>query len=373
MIISIVRLSFSHSVQFAMGNVWEIFVYLFVVQMPSVLSDRKSDAQIEAEISQLRITNFQEGSALDKLKVIVDSLRDGSTNDKRDYAVRFVDKGGIEALSGSLDACDSANENGNSDYYVKSYCGQMMNVLFHGAKHDIFCDKIISSGFLERLLPFLFKLTLFRDANFTIDCFIFGLTALDNIDLGRLAFSLHSVWKNVFGHNLAVLHKRFESETSTLPKLLLAVALLQRNYSRFGIDEAARMSVDARLLRRIRDDLLSTVNYLRNSPDYHYHHYFKTGFVSRYVMYPPSRLLWYFNSLLLSESNRLTLCDKETFEYYFVGVDLFAKKIRSDDSWFCVRSLRGLHALSQSCPNYKDHFQANHIEREFLPLNFTNK
>lgn len=350
-------------------------VSLAVLFVNIQLSSANVAVEVERIIEELKAVDFQATSSQRPYVILRDLVKNivaKSPAERENFADAFSEKGGVDELIRWMDYVDQQNTNNHSDYQDKSCAAKLMQILFHGTNHPTFCDRMISSGMVEKFLPLVFKDQLFADADFTSDFFLLGLKTLDTLDIGSLAFELHRIMRKLFGDDLSVLQARFQSETSMVHKLLLAVALVQRSFSEFSQAELERMSIDPGILLRIRDDLLARVESLHSDPHYTYDYTLRTNFMGWQIPFSPATLLRYFTPLLLSDSNRVALCDQQTFNYYFIGVDLWARDIIKKDELhgLTMYSLRGLQILCQTCPHFKTYFQEFQTNRECIVKKF---
>lgn len=342
-----------------------ILLYLIVL-VGSIFSDENVALEAENAVRELKLVNFQSmtESNLKATRKIVSALKQRSSDQ---FAISFTDMGGIDEFIQWVNYFDQADSINLNDYYsIKFYAAEMIHILFLGANCAPFADSIISSGLLDKLLPFTFKNPIFSDAAFTSDFFLMGLMTFDLLKLGRIASLFNSVLKKNFGEDLSGLHGRFQSETSSLGKLLLADIYMDRPFVQFRPAELESMSVDKQILLRIRDELLSNLMNSTKVPYNTYNYKMKTSFMDWQIQLFPVRIQRYFNVFLVSESNRNALCDQKTFKYYFTGIILFTIEAAGfqGSKLLCIQSLRGLYILTLACPDFKMYFGPAEMNRK---------
>lgn len=322
-------------------------------------------AKIDLAVAKLKKINLTNEEDLEILRCVNGNFSSENVNNL--YSTMFAERGGIQVLNTWLNFFYSKSHTDHNTALFKPYCGVILSILVWGTHFFPFSQKIVQSGLLRLLIRFMMQDKLFGDDDFTDDFLFTSSTAVENLEhFESLLPEVQYVIQKAIHQQSAQVHHRFCSEQNKIVKLRLAFLLGSQNLSTMSDEDLeSTFSLSPIELLGVREKLKTILISENNTIIYQP----RTSYIPYYSWVPYWKLLRMFNVLLLSKSNRLTLCkDKQTVEYYFYGV----KNLTKQNSNFIelaslyTVALRGLYILSLSCPNYQEHMDEAELSGKLL-------
>lgn len=277
---------------------------------------------------------------------------------------RLVDNNGVELIRDWLGSFENFSD--HHDYQDKRYFGTLCVLIKEASRFPNFRNKSVSVGLLDKLLPLINFPILFDDENFSHDFLVLTmLTVLRYCKDKFTSLPIQSALRTEFGSGLK---KRFKVEDSAIPKLfLVAFMALGSNLTTLSQAELnEQFFFDPTLLAVLRIYVVSSaINYENAKPMPRYN--LKTSYFLFYeqITLDPIELVQYTNLLLLSESNRLELCDKQLFGLYFFAMEALFRE-RLDLAMYATRAI---FILRQTCTDYRQFLENDNVKaRKFNQL-----
>lgn len=288
----------------------------------------------------------------------------------------------IERLMGILDRLSMQNHDMYFNNTEKKSIGCVARVVAQASQSPILAEKFFRSGITPKLMQIIFRFDMLNDTNFANDLLICGLSIIN--DLLGVVDSLETdtkfeQWLEDFW---LPIKRQFEVESSPLLKLMIIDLLFRRNRWLIDLRESDLPALKGQELLLLRDSVFSN----KSGNQYEFHQSMKTKFLGlQIVTAKRGSIQKLFNTLLLSEKNRNLLCNKKTFEDFFVIITILTENIQFDvrsgsdsgsdardikfrEIWI-VASLRGLYIETVSCPSFRPFFQDSHLRSGFSCYN----
>lgn len=278
----------------------------------------------------------------------------------------FLDRGGISTILNWLMNFKSKVEFDRHMNITKLYAGFVAHILTYGMEMPEVPQKLVSAGFFEKLLSLIFtKPLLLNDTEFTEDFYFWGiLLTLASATNDNVSSMAQQVPEIVLGSNFSAIEDNFKTKNISLIKLMLGALYLQRNLTKASKDFDL-LSMSFQDILDMRDlvfyDLVQTDQWLiRRS---------KSSFwrAQNYTINPAAAQNW-LNFFLLAQSNRRHLCDRQSFDYFFYGVDYFTKlnygALTENLIKHCIISLRTMKLMMHTCSKFLDYLKEDKIDRK---------
>lgn len=249
-----------------------------------------------------------------------------------------------------------------TDKLTKLYASRVADLFMNGAAMHPANEKFIASGVVQSLLRLMLTGKLLEDSVFTKDFQFCALSALLALSTYDTEVSLESHMQILFSSNLTMVEQLFKAENVSVLKLMLGAFFLQRNLTQLPAAEFERVSMSEKDIIALRDLVFSQIAAKESIVKRKMASQF---WKTKYQLIEPHEIQKWFNFLLLSDSNRRHMCDKQSFDYmvfgfdHFVGFNLDSPTTASQI--FCLASMRSIRVMLQSCSTFIDYLHGKKI------------
>lgn len=274
----------------------------------------------------------------------------------------LVKNDNIEVLVRVLNQLEDKIRKGDFGHTEKMLISCVATVVTQASQSLALAEEMFRQGLVAQLIKTVFHFEFLNDTNLSSDLLVSGLNLIRNSFRKEISFEVKQKLEQLLEPFWPAINNLFHAESSPLVKLMIGNLMVRKKELLPNI-----LTIQKTELLSLRDSIFPSSSDQQDA----FHHSMKTKFFGfETVMVDRGEVQNLFNTFLASEENRKVLCNRRTFEDFFLAVNKIAANAKADagkikrlQKW-ATASLRGLYVEIITCVAFRPFFQDFHVKSE---------